>query len=892
VKIDPAAFPELSKLVDEWLDMPPESRRAWLAALGPEHARLHEILSQLNSPGEGEFLGTLPKLNTQAGPATQLSLMPGELIGPYRLVRELGQGGMSVVWLAERADGSLKREVALKLPFLSQRSGTLAARFVRERNILAALVHPNIARLYDAGVSAQGQPYLALEFVEGEPIVSYCARLGLGIVHRLTLFLEVLRTAQYAHTRLIVHRDLKPSNILVTREGQIRLLDFGIAKLLTEDGSSLTELTRVGSQPLTPGYASPEQIAGELVTTASDVYSLGVLLYELLAEERPYRLKQHTRRELEKAVLEADVRPPSQAAANAKIAATLRGDLDAIVLKSLQRAPPTRYASADAFAQDIERYLRGEAVHAKPQSAWYHLRKFVRRNRIAVASTTAVVTALSVGLGIAEVEKRRAETEAATSKALSDFLQHDLLAQASVREQSTKRPDPDLKVRDALDRAAASVAGRFDSRPLVEASIRETIGNTYRDLGLWAEAVPLFERTVALRKSSLGPNDPETLRALSELGMSYISTAKYAAADRVFTEVYATRIRVFGKNRPETLAAMSDLAILATRQGNYGRAAKVLEETLDVQRHLQGERNTQTLIVMHNLATAYVTLSEFAKAEEVFRKVLDLKRSTLGPEHPSTLAALNGLGSVYRSEGKYDLAAQTLPQALETRRRVLGDRHPDTLDSMSSLALLYVAQADYARAEPLLNQVLDLRRAVLGPEHSTTLVSIYNVAELYRRQGKTAQAESTLTQLAETRRRVLGPNHPATLQTLATLGAIKLAEHRYDDGESLLRAANAGYDKTKSDTWQRYYSQSLLGAVLVAQGHPDPGTPLLHSGYDGLLRREQTIPFDTRAIVAYASACSANTFVGAPAQFTTQCPFFTTTAKSPAPPAYLPPTAR
>jgi serine/threonine protein kinase len=880
VKIDPNELQALSKLMDQWLDLPPESRQAWLDSLGPEYADLPVLLQQFDGASPDPFLGTLPKLTTHAefpagGPS---SLTPGDLVGPYRLERELGRGGMSVVWLATRADGVLKRDVALKLPLLSQHGATLAARFARERDILAALEHPNIARLYDAGVASNGQPYLALEFVEGESIVDYCSRLRLGIAQRLALFLEVLRAVQYAHTRLVVHRDLKPSNILVTREAQIRLLDFGIAKLLTDDQTGLTELTRVGNQPLTPGYASPEQISGDIVTTASDVYSLGVLLYQLLSGNRPYRLKSDTRRELEQAILEADVAPPSQVAG----ARALRGDLDTIVLKALQKQPLMRYASADAFAQDVERYLRGEAVLAKPQGAWYHLRKFARRNRIAAASTAAVVIALSIGLGLAEVQKRRAETEAATSKALSDFLQHDLLAQASVREQSAanKRPNPDLKVRDALDRAAAAVAGRFDSQPPVEASIRETIGNAYRDLGLWAESVPQLERAVALRRRTLGPSHIDTLRGMSELGMVYNYMARYAAADTLFTEVYDTRRRLFGKEHPETIAAMNDLMITITRLGNYERAAATLAELLEVQRRVVGEHDTATIVIMHNLGTAYVNLSQFAKAEQTYLKVLELKRHAFGPEHPSTLATLNGLGSVYRSEGKYEQSAQALSSALEIRRRVLGERHPDTLDSMSSLGLLYEARNDYARAEPLLNQVLETRREVLGPEHSTTLVSVNNLAELYRRQGNHAQAESLFTQLVDTRRRVLGPEHPSTLQTLVSLGGIKLADQRYKDAESLLQSACAAFEKTHSDSWQRYYAQSLLGAALSAQQRYTDAAPLLASGYAGLVRHQDSIPVDNRSIVADAWNRLPS------------CPTLTANAGNPESPACRPPTAR
>ena len=342
----------------------------------------HLIASQATIEDKG-FLNTLPRMGGSANSDARLlsDLAAGALVGPYRLISELGQGGMGVVWLAQRADGEVKRPVALKLPIISLHNRTLADRFTRERDILAQLTHPRIARLYDAGVTDRGQPYLALEYVEGEKIISYCDTRRLGVKARLQLFLQVLGAAQDAHTNLIVHRDLKPANILVTKEGDVRLLDFGIAKLLTDGEANETEITRMGGSALTPDYASPEQIAGSTVTTASDVYSLGVILYELLTGGRPYKLKRDTRSGLEDAILAAEPARPSQTAAGdstarargvtaKRLARNLKGDLDTIVLKALSKQPAQRYATADAFAQDIERYLGGEAVLAQPESTW------------------------------------------------------------------------------------------------------------------------------------------------------------------------------------------------------------------------------------------------------------------------------------------------------------------------------------------------------------------------------------------------------------------------------------------------------------------------------------------------------------------------------------------
>ncbi|HEX4596048.1 MAG TPA: serine/threonine-protein kinase, partial [Bryobacteraceae bacterium] len=422
MKIDPATWPTLSKLLDDWLDQPPTTRSGWLENLGPEYSdvlpALRQLLAAQTSAGD-DFLSTLPKFPRSS---ESIGLDAGAQVGPYRLIRELGQGGMGVVWLADRADGEWKRPVALKLPIVSLHNRTLADRFVRERDILAQLTHPSIARLYDAGITDSGQPYLALEYVEGEKITAYCGGRNLGLKPRLQLFLQVLRAVQYAHANLIVHRDLKPANILVTNDGEVRLLDFGIAKLLTEGEANETELTRLGGRALTPDYASPEQITGSTITTASDIYSLGVILYELLTGARPYKLKRDTRSGLEDAILETEPERPSQAAATKQLARDLRGDLDAIVLKALSKQPQARYASADAFAQDIERHLDGQAVIAQPESVWYRARKFVVRNKLAVSATAAVIAALSIGLGVALWEAHLAQVQTRTAQTVQTFL--------------------------------------------------------------------------------------------------------------------------------------------------------------------------------------------------------------------------------------------------------------------------------------------------------------------------------------------------------------------------------------------------------------------------------------------------------------------------------------
>jgi serine/threonine-protein kinase len=425
VQINPEQWSALSRLLDEALDVPISRLDHWVNSLSgsdaPHKAKLRELLKQRAAAETGDFLITLPKVTrrTSAGLLAAAGPAPGSVIGPYIVEEEIGRGGMGVVWRARRSDGVIKRPVALKLPFPGPHSQELIERFTRERDILGELSHPNIARLDDAGVTHSGQPFLALEYVPGVPLTDYCDELALDICARLRLYMQVLRAVQHAHGHLVIHRDLKPSNVTVTPQGQAMLLDFGIAKLIPDDDHGRTQ---IGAGALTPEYASPEQIAGKPVSTASDIYSLGVLLFELLTGERPYRLSRTTRGALEEAILRSDPPRPSAAvqsvaAAMARatsvktLSASLRGDLDTIVLKALKKSPAERYATADALSRDIEHYLRGEPVTARADRSWYRFRKLVGRHKLPVAAATGAVLALVATAAVALAEAHIAKAQ-------------------------------------------------------------------------------------------------------------------------------------------------------------------------------------------------------------------------------------------------------------------------------------------------------------------------------------------------------------------------------------------------------------------------------------------------------------------------------------------------
>jgi len=538
----------------------------------------------------------------------------------------------------------------------------------------------------------------------------------------------------------------------------------------------------------------------------------------------------------------------SRGATAKKLNAELRGDLDTIVLKAIQREPQARYSTADAFAQDIARYLGGQPVLARPEGAWYRTKKFVLRNRLAVASAMAIALALAAGAGIALWQKRRADTEAATARAVSEFLQNDVLAQAGAGAQigAGGRPDPDLKVRTALDRAAARIPGKFDAQPLVESAVRQTLGAAYLNLSLYTEAQRHMERAVELRRRFLGAEHADTVGASEELAEIYRVQGKYPQAEALLTGLLETQRRLKRDEAPETFAIVHELAsIIVAGRGDYARAETMYAKNLEGQRRVLGETNPVTLATMNNLAALLMREGKYAQAEDLYKKLIEAKRRALGAEHPSTLVSMNGLGNLYRSEGKYAEAETLLKATLEARRRVVGQEHRDTLASGNALGFVYVAEGKFDEAEPLLTSVVEANRRTLGDKNPDTLNSLNSLAELYRRQNKLTQAEALFQSMLEAHR-----GAPQLARSdLLSLARVKLQQGAYAQAAVFSRQGLDNYQKSNSDTWARYYAECLLGASLAGLGKHAEAEPLLTDGNRNLLQRQNSIPADFRPIL-------------------------------------------
>ena len=817
----------LRELFHQALDLPPVDRDAFLKAACTDASIRVEVQSLLGGADGKTFDSPVVESVREAienainhnanvangdgtGPAQALSGTEGTVIGRYHLLERIGEGGMGEVWRAEQKD-PIRRQVALKLVKAGMNTREVIARFESERQALALMDHPAIAKVFDAGSTPQGAPYFVMEYVVGEPITAYCDHHRLTTRERLELFMHVCEGVQHAHQKAIIHRDLKPSNILVTEvDGKAapKIIDFGIAKALTQRLTADTLLTRVGVMMGTPEYMSPEQAnsSGEDIDTRTDVYSLGIILYELLTGLRPIALKAITFEEFLRRLREEEPQKPStrirtqdegtssEVALNRRIAPTalakqMYGDLDSITLKALEKDRSRRYGSPSDLAADIERYLRNERVLAVPPSPAYRARKFARRHRAALIITGAFVLVLMAAAAISIRQSIRANRESAAAQAVNDFLQNDLLAQAgaSMQAKPNVKPDPHLEVRTALDRAAARIPGKFDRQPEVEAAIRDTIGRTYIGLGLYPQAQIQFAQALELDRRIFGEKNPKTLKTMSHLGHAIYLLGKYPGAESLLTQVVEVQRRVLGPEHPDTLYSANILGVVYFYESKYPQAETLDRQTWEARRRVLGPEHPDTLSTATNLSNVYYQQARYLEAESINNQTLEIRRRVFGPEHPDTLASMTSLAIVYNFQGKYAQAEALLIQVLAIHRRVQGLGHHDTLMSIMNLGNVYREQGKYPQAEALFNESLEVRRRLLGVENPDTLTSMLNLANVYLQQGKYAQAEALYSQTLEIRSRVLGSEHHSTLISMANLASVYGLQEKYAQAEALFR---------------------------------------------------------------------------------------------------------
>jgi len=872
----------LSHLLDEALEVPEEKREAWIEGLATSTSRIKTMLRSLLSDGLGAesayFLNTLPKFTVVDDDAArappEAGVVEGAIVGAYRLIREIGRGGMSTVWLATRTDEQIKRAVALKLPHLHLDRHQFVERFARERDILAALSHPNIAHLYDAGVTEAGQPFLALEYVDGISITEYCDRQQATIRVRIDLFLQVLGAVQYAHSHLVIHRDLKPSNILATKEGHVTLLDFGIAKLITDGIASATQLTLLSGRVLTPDYAAPEQIAGEALSTSSDVYSLGVVLYELLTGARPYRLKRDSRGALEEAILSADPLRPSQASISSSISqsrattikkmrSTLNGDLDTIILKALRKRPGERYATVDAFRQDIERYLSGHAVQAKADTLWYRSKKFLARNRIAAGAAATVFTALITGTGlalwqagVARQQARISQENARTSEAVQRFMEN--LFEANSADQ----PNPELArqttARELLDRGRSKIETALKDSPAAKLRVLDTLSRMYRDLGYLNTAADLARARVAIVRSLYDEWDVRVAQALVDFGdfadaadLSDEARTALAAAEHILDHArdttsstraqldgemayhyfamtgdyaralsYAEQgIQLYRRRGPSSdLAFALDIKSAASDHLGYpGIAKAAAQEALAVNTATNGAVRSLLPEAYLDLGYAQTELAEFAGAEYDFHQAVANSGTETGVDPMDTLEGVRGLGGFFLRTSRIEQALAALAPARELALKIAARGESSTIPA---LILQTNAQAliGYGRIEQGLEEFRPVLQMVSKiPSLYARAQADFGVALI--EAGQYAEADKSLTDAAAIELRLgwdktLDYNNNVNLRT-----QLLLAEGRSDEAAKTFEAFRIRADSDSPPLFLRQLEQTVRRAeILMAQG--------------------------------------------------------------------------
>jgi serine/threonine-protein kinase len=806
--LPPERWQQIDTLFAEALDRPPDERSAFLRHACGDDPDLYHAVSQLldEMDAAAQMLGEsvtdfaaplMPELEADLRAEDVDEVSADRRIGPYRVVRPIGHGGMGTVYLAERADDQYRQQVALKLVRKGGDTQEIVHRFRYERQILASLEHPGIARLYDGGVSTDGRPYLVMEYVDGQPIDAYCDAHRLSVAARLELFEAVCEAVEYAHRNTVVHRDLKPSNILVTEEGRVKLLDFGIAKLVAEESTApAAPQTRTGWRVMTPEYAAPEQVRGGSVTTATDVYALGGVLYELLTGRRPLDMTARSATEVEAAVLEqlperpsivvtrpithrhrdattATVAPDAVSAARgatpARLRRQLQGDLDVILLKALRKEPERRYASAGALLDDIRRHRTGQPIAARRDSVRYRAAKFVRRHRVGVGMALVAAVVL-IGLGLFHTmritqERDRAQAEAARAQAAMTFM-----------ETLFEGADPDetlgdtLTVFELLDRGTMQVGQALHNQPDVQATAQHILGTLYLKLGAYDQAAPLLQDAVAVQEAE--ENAATELLPHVNLAHLYVHTGAYNEADSLFQVGLARYRTAWGPRHANVASVLVDYGAALEEMGRYDKARTHLREALSIFEQASGDWREDMADARFALGTVYMNEGQYAVADSLFRAVLATRRVLYGATHSKVADALNNLGNSLYDQGEYAAADSLLQETLAIRRQLFGEDHPAVAKALNNLSLVPYARGNYAAADSLMRVSLGIVERLVGRVHPDAAMTLNNIGWVQLRQGDLDGAEATFRESLRIMQKVSGPVSPDAALLLGNVGFV------------------------------------------------------------------------------------------------------------------------
>jgi tetratricopeptide (TPR) repeat protein/tRNA A-37 threonylcarbamoyl transferase component Bud32 len=832
------------------VECPADEREVYLTRVcGADEGLRQEVLSLLARDTAEDFL-LAPIANVALSLTDETpDDLTGTRIGPYRLTRLVGHGGMGAVYEALRDDAEFQQKVAIKLIKRGMDSAFVRERFLRERQILASLDHPHIARLLDGGTTAGGQPYFVMEFVAGQPITEYCRHLELSLNEKLKLFRDVCAAVQHAHQKLVIHRDLKPANILVTEEGTPKLLDFGIAKLLSPDPGAAATRTEMAVRLMTPEYASPEQVRGNAMTTTTDVYSLGVVLYELLAERRPYQFETYSPVEIERAICDTEAPRPSEAAhqhpalaggANtpAKLSRLLSGDLDNIVLMAMRKEADRRYQSVEQFSEDLRRYLSGLPITARPVTFGYRAGKFMRRHRAAVAAAVLVAFSLLGGIIATTYSARQARAErdrASQAAARAEAVTKSLVSVFEFADPGRAKGNA-ITAKELLDQGVEKVVRELNDQPTVQAKLMDTIGGLYETIGVYTSAQPLLEDALKLRRQTLGSEHIDVAESLHHLGVIAYEKGDYTRSEALFREALQLRRRLLGTGHLQTADSMHWLGRALITLGKFTEAEPLVSNTLALRRRLlPPEHKDIASSLLHGQGRLLGEQGKFAEAAENYREALSIHRKIFGAEHPWTAASMNNLAVMMQELGDYQNAEVLSRNALAMRRRLFGEEHPEVTGNMVNLASILRDKDEYEEAEQLYRQALLARRKMFGENHLRLAATMSNLATLLDAKGDYAAGEALQRQALSIQRKEFGEDHRSVGISLNNLASLLYHQGRYSEAEKLQRQAIAIYQKSlPPEHWLIQRSRSQLGACLFKLNHYREAEEQLLPAYAGL----------------------------------------------------------
>ena len=731
----------------------------------------------------------------------------GKIIGNYRIISQIAEGGMGSVFLAERADGQFDQKVALKIIKPGMSSDEIIKRFKSERQILARLQHPNIARLLDGGLTNDNLPFFTMEYVEGEMIDVYCDKKSLSIDERLELFIKVCKAIQYAHQNLVIHRDLKPGNIIIKDDGTVKLLDFGIAKVFADDNSTeRTALTKTGLHIMTPEYASPEQIRNENITTATDIYSLGLILYKLLTGEKAYEIKNYSPLELEKIICHTEPQKPSTAVKSLKtndkiktekVCSTrntqpdklfkkLSNDLDNICMMALRKEPERRYASVEQFQLDISRYLHGKPVSARQSTIKYRTGKFISRHKVSVISAAAIfliITFLTTFYTIQlKKERDKARTEAQKSTEVAAFLKNIF----KVSDPYQARGET-ITARELLEKGSKKINQELSEQPDIKATMLDLIGNVYINLGLYDKSEPLLKEALNIREK-ISKNSLDEGKSMNSLVTLYLTKGEYSKAFPLLSQSLIIFDKLSEKNDEDYALLLSNMAWYYYSVGNFDRSDSLYKVVVNILVQNYGNKNELLYTTMNNLALNYHEENKYEESGKIFKETLELQKKFYGNKpHPELSTTTYNYAELLRDQGKLNEAEKMFKSSLAMDIQLHGPEHPDVAYSLQGLASIYRIKGNFKEADKLFKKVLQMRIKFLGKEHPDVAYATYNVGLMYFTEEKYDSSKKYFESALLMHRKLNGPNHPSVAKSLNKLGIINYREAKYKKAEAQIR---------------------------------------------------------------------------------------------------------